>query len=391
MIKKNIRIKVATNNTRGFLKNLFDYPFDDIDFVYEDNSVYEIPSKIRLFLAKIIRWRIFDYLGIFQIIKVKDYDCDMLFSYNRFLKTDKPYYIFLENPSALVNYCWDRPKHLIAKWKLKRLFNDNNLKGIICMSKACYSFFGNLYDAQKGLRCLQIYPLIEDDMSYGEMNILKKTSENTLECLFISSNFELKGGRDIIEVFKKISENGYNIHLNIITRKSSVQEEDFEIINSLNNIDFIEFSLSKNELNEYYKNASILLNPTRMDSFSLVTLEAIKYGCAIIATDVYAIKEMDQDGYNGFLTKSMFKIWNDDGSRNRIDERHPEKTVLSGAIDWKLVDWMYEKLCYLYENRNVLENLCNNSLHLARETDFSEKSIIQSWVNLIHNDISDET
>lgn len=387
MKNKKIIVKVATANVRGFLKNLFDYSFDDIEFVYEDNTVYEIPSKIRVFLSEMIKWRIFDYLGVFQQIKVDSSDCDALFSYNRFLKTKKPYYIFLENPSALVNYCWNRPKHLIAKKRLNKMLNDANLKGVICMSKTCYSFFSNLYDEPDGLNRIHIYPLIEDDLSYTERDNHIIANGSVLQCLFISSNFELKGGRDIIEVFKKLSEKEYNVHLNIITRESSIRIEDRQIIDSMDNIDLIEFNLSKSELNEYYKKSAVLLNPTRMDSFSLVTLEAIKYGCAIIATDVYAIKEMDKDGYNGYLTKSMYKIWNEDGSRNRIDERHPERTVLSGEVDQKLVEWMFSKICNLYENRNELEVMCNNSLILSRKTDFSEKKIVESWERLIRKDM----
>ena len=390
MKKNQIVVKVATNNTRGFLKNLFDYPFDNIEFVYEDKSVYEIPNRLKLLLSKIITWRIFDLFGIFQQIKVDSSNCDFLFSYNRFLKTDKPYYIFLENPSALVNYCWDRPKHLITKIKLKKLFNDNNLKGIVCMSKACYSYFPNLYGDDNRLKRLQIYPLVEDDVDYGRTEIHRKSNEEKLECLFISSNFELKGGRDIIEVFKRIREKGHNIHLSVITRKSSIRQEDIQIIKSMDCIDLIEFNLSKSKLNEYYKKSAILLNPTRMDSFSLVTLEAIKYGCAVIASDVYAIKEMDRDGYNGYLGKSMFKIWNEDGSRNKVDMIHPERTVLSGVIDQKLVEWMFSKINFLYENRTELESMCNNSLNLARESEFSEKYISRYWENLIHNDLINE-
>lgn len=376
------KIKVATSNTRGFLKCLFDHRFNEIKFVYKNDDVYEVPSKLKVILTQMITWSIFDYLGIFQIIKVYDDECDMLFSYNRFLKTNKPYVIFVENPSALVNYCWERPKKYIAKRKLKKCFEDKNLKAIVCMSNACYRYFDNLYERPDTVDKLQIYPYIEDDYSFTEFDIDKKVNSRELECLFISSDFELKGGRDIISTFEYLDRINSNAHITLITRKSSIRENDLERINSLRNMTLIEFALSKEELSEYYKKAVVLINPTRRDSFSLVTLEAIKYGCAVLATDVYAIKEMDVDGFNGFITSSMFKIWDEDGVRNKYDRTHPKKTVMSGAVDETLVEWMKTKIELLDSDRALLKQMCINSLKHARNEELSDISIAQKWENL---------
>ncbi len=373
------KIKVATSNTRGFLKNLFDYKFDDIEFLYECKSVYEVPSLLKKILTQMITWPIFDILGIFQVISDDGEDADILFSYNRFLKTQKPYVIFLENPSALVNYCWDRPSKFIAKKKLKKRFEDRNLRAIVCMSKACYMYFDNLYDRPQNVDLLQVYPYIQDDYHYNEKDIDMIVNEKIIECVFVSSDFELKGGRDLIEVFSYLESNDYPIHITLITRKSSIRMSDYEKIQQLNNMSVVEFALTKEELNEYYKKAAIIINPTRRDSFSLVTLEAIKYGCAVIATDVYAIKEMDIDGVNGYITQSMFQIWDAGGYRNKYDRTHPKKTVMSGCVDWELVYWMRKKLIKLILDRELLMNMCVNSLKLARETSFSGKRVIEEW------------
>ena len=147
----------------------------------------------------------------------------------------------------------------------------------------------------------------------------------------------------------------------------------------MSNVNLVEFKLSRVELDEYYKKASILLNPTRHDSFSLVTLEAMKYGCAIIATDMYAIKEMVLENYNGYITKPKYPLWDEDGTFNKYLRTHQKQTICSGDIDDDLVDWMYEKMVYLENNKKELNRLCVNSLKLARETEFSEKLIIKKW------------
>ena len=383
-----ITIKVTTSNIRGFLKNLFDYSDKDIEFHYQKNDVYEIPGNIKKMLSRVVQWPIFDKLGVFQILKCSNVSEDVCFSYNRFLKTNKPYIIFLENPSALVNYCWERPKYKITKLRLKKCFEDKNLKAIVCMSKACYQNLGNLYNIPKTLNVTQNYPLIWDDFEFKQRDIVEKVNRKILECLYISSDFELKGGKDILEVFERLKKEERAIHATIITKLNSISESDKQKIEKLKNISLIEFNLSKKELNEYYKQAVILLNPTRGDSFSLVTLEAIKYGCAVLATDIYAIKEMDINGYNGFITQSMIKVWDEDGKLNKYYRTHQNELLRSGLVDLNLVEWMHRKLTYLDDNREIAKKMCINSLNMSRKEGFSSQSILNKWKEIIDTAIN---
>lgn len=382
-----IKVKVATSNTRGFLRNLFECPDVNIKFHYNKENLYEVSGKRRFTLAKVIKWPIFDILGVFQVVKTGEVAEDVCFSYNRFLKTNKPYVIFLENPSALVNYCWERPNYLIGRLRLKKLFDDENLKGIICMSQACYQYIDNLYEIPKYLNVEQIYPYVPDDMSFTSTDINKVVNKNVLECIFISSDFELKGGRDVLTVLKRLEQENIPIHVTFITRKESIQKDDLNELNDMKSATVVEFKLSKEELDEYYKNAAILLNPTRCDSFSLVTLEAMKYGCAILATDIYAIKEMDIDNYNGFLTKSMIKQWDEDGTMNKYYRKHKKTLLYSGSIDKFLVEWMYEKLRLFVNDRDLLESMCNNSLKLARGSEFSANKVMRKWEKIFNDAI----
>lgn len=375
-----INIKVASANTRGFLKNLFDVSSDKIEFDYNKNNLYDVHSIKRKILAKMIQWHIFDILGIFQNIKIDEVAEDACFSYNRFLRCNKPYVIFLENPFAIVNYGWDRPKYLIARKRLEKCFENPFLCGIICMSKACYENMRNIYNIPDTLKIYQIYPYIPDDLEYTfDMASLCAKKKNVIECLYISSVFELKGGRDILNVFEKIEQENIQVHVTIITKRESIRGEDLKRIERLKSVSVVEFNLSKKELNEYYKYSAILLNPTRADSFSLVTLEAIKYGCAILAVDLYAIKEMVVDGYNGYITQSMIKEWNEDGTQNKYYRTHQKELLYSGKTDEKLVDWMFAKLKSLSEDRELLSGMCVNSLKLARSEEFSAESILNKW------------
>lgn len=382
-----IKVKAVTVNNRGFIKNLFDYDFNDISFVYNQESMYEIPSSIRKKLAEVIKWPIFDRLGVFKIIENIEVKEDICFSYNRFLKTNKPYVILLENPSALVNYSWDRPNHLLARKKLDKCFSDPMLKGIVCMSSACYNYLPNLYKLPKGLNIYQNYPLILENHQYLLEDIEKKFAFSDVKLLFVSADFELKGGRDILIVYKQLKEKGFKFSLSIITKIDGIRAVDLQYIESEDDISLIEFNLSKAELNRYYMDAAILVNPTRWDSFNLVTLEAIKYGCAVVATDMYAIKEMVIDGYNGYLETPMYKLWDEDGKMNKYYRTHQKKCFYDGHIDTKLVESMTKHLSNLLSDRNKLKKMCENSFCLSRNGKFSEKYVTESWNEILRKGV----
>ena len=381
-----IYVNVATSNIRGFLKNLFDYPFQKVKFVYEKNTVYEVPKVTRKLLSKGIKLKIFDFLGIYQIVDADHIKEDISFSYNRFLKTKKPYIILLENPSALVNYCWDRPKYRNARRKLKNCFQDTALYEIVCMSKACYDSLNNLYnfiDLSDVVNISQIYPLVLEDQSFSQQHIRVRCNVHIVECLFVSSDYLLKGGRDILFVFRELEKRDVPIHLTMITQLKSIPKEDFKELQNMRTISLLEFNLSKKELDEYYKKAAVLIYPTRHDSYSLVVLEAIKYGEAVVGTDVYAIREMVHNGENGYLKSPMFCSWMENGLPDRRDVRYRKKYFYTGILDENLIEWMIEKLISLAQNRDELYRMNCNSFRISRNEDFSQKEIIDKWEALI--------
>lgn len=58
------------------------------------------------------------------------------------------------------------------------------------------------------------------------------------------------------------------------------------------------------------QHADVLLLPTYVESFGMVALEALSFGMAIIATDIYALPEM-VNKKNGALISPPIEIWKD--------------------------------------------------------------------------------
>lgn len=371
------KIKVVTSNNRGFLLDLFNYNNGKYEFEYSDGSIYEVSNRLKSIISKIIKCRLFDFIGLFQVIKCKHGDENICFSYNRFLKSEKSYVVLVENPSALVNYCWNRPSSFVSKYKLKKLFSNTNLKAIICMSQVCYDGLFKIYDIPDTLNVKQIYPMIYD--SKIDVNVIrKKCDAPELECLYISSDFYLKGGKDILNMLNLVDEN-FPIHITLISKKNMITEDDWRLIEHHKNLSFVEFNLSKDELNEYYKKAAILLNPTRGDSFSLVTLEAIKYGCIVIGSDVYAIREMVENGVNGFIQYPKYRYWSNDNIPNK---KLLNLKQVRSYEDEEMTKMMTSKLLELNTDRERLYNMCMESFNKSQNNFFGEKDIVKQWEDI---------
>lgn len=376
-----VKVKVATSNVRGFLKDLFDYPHKKMKFVYKKQNVYNKSKKYKQMLYRV--YRKFDQMIPFQIIRTVQEGQDINFSFNRFLKSERPYVIYLENPSALVNYSW---RVLIKKKFAKRIrqcLSDKNLKGIVCMSNACKNTVNMYYEIPKHIKIDCIYPLVSEDKEWNIDYVKNKAEQEKVECLFVSQFFRLKGGEDIVETMIRLEEENYPVHITMITNQKDISPEYQEKIRASNCIDVIEFGMSKEKLNVFYQQAAILLHPTRGDSFALVVLEAMKYGCALIATDLYAIPEMIEDGKNGYLLNPYYRNWNKDNTPNFKVMEHHKETILSGFVDEDIVNTMCEILKDLSTDREKLESLCMESYNKALHGMFSEKYIAGAWENLM--------
>lgn len=373
------KVKIVKAN-RGFWNDLFNVKSDKITFVNKNISSSELISEnSKKLLWRLSQIRIFDLLGVFQQIKVESGTENGFFSYNRFLKTNKPYLLAVENPTAMVHYHPRRALSILGKHNLKKVFSGN-LKTIVCLSKACMNTLNVYYSIPPQINVMQVYPLIKDSITSNE--IKSKINSPCINCLFISSQFYLKGGRELIEAIKRNHWNKEDIHFDIITAINSLEPETLNDIKKFDNVNLYDYSFSKKELNDFYKKANVFINLTRKDSFSLVTLEALKYGCAFITTDLYAIREMVKEGYNGFLKLPVIKYWNDDGTMNTSLSQKDKIKLASNYYDQEMLEFLSDKMNMLIKDRKVLGDMQYNSFKLAN-TVFDYDKCKEEWIRAI--------
>ena len=364
---------------RGFLKHISSCT-EGVQFVQKD-QYYETSSKLRILKSKLIRFRIFDPIGLFQIINVSKKNCDYYGSYNRFLKADKPYFIYLENPTALYHYALGRIQYPAGKKRFELCLKDANLKYIVCMSEACRLTFEKVtMPLPESVKIKTIYPLVPRNKHVDEDAIRKKSYADVLECLYCvqGKRFYTKGGKCVLKAVTRLQKMGFKIHLTVITDPSVLDRETMDLINESDSISLFDFSFSFEELEEIYAKTAVLLQPSSDDSSALTVLEAMKGGCAVLGSKLYAIPEMVKQNENGILIDPMYRTFTTDNMPNPAAWGYKKKIRLSKKESQKYIGDIENSLRSLYENRDMLCKFSKRSLEIAN-TKFGEETIVSQW------------
>ncbi len=379
---------VFVSKTRGFFNHLFNSNVKKWNFLNDGNS-YEKTSIKKIVISKVGRSKLLDWFGYIQVLKNKDnIEADILGSYNRFIETEKPYVIYLENPTALFHYKLERENSYLGKKKIEKYINDPNLKAIVCMSNACKIGFELIYKNyihRNDLIIEQIYPLIPET----KVNINKKI----FSLLFIAQGkgFISKGGIELLNVMKKFNDEKNKIKLVIVSSWKSIPTKYQQIIEHLDNVEFKEFGMPFEELKKLYIENSVLIHMTRQDSFGLTILEAIKHGMPVISTAVYSIPEVVKNDYNGFVSDPTVYFFNPNFLPNKKVWNNRKNTIFLDKPDRKIEKFLYEKIKLLSSDSELLKKMSKNSLKLSQTEPFSEKFITSKWSDLLDSILEEKS
>lgn len=382
-----IIVKFATR-LRGFFRQLASSPYLNFKIEIGDSGVYEVNSKLHGLKVKLVRSKLATWLGIIQRIKfIPDKQINIVGSYNRFLDTTLPYFIYVENPTALYHYTLGRNRSFLGRKKLKSFLHDPMLKGIVYMCKACQETFPQLVGLpHETVFSKQIYPLVKSNPFVKDEKINSLDKSGAVKFLYISqgSRFYSKGGMEVINSFISLSEKYPNISLTIVTNLEVITQELLQKLSGNSQISLFDFKLSADQMQKLYSKCDVLLQPTSDDSCSLTILEALHSGLAFIASSLYSIPEIVEDGENGFLVEPHYwffskgtnlpnpEVWN-----------HRKKTIYSGKVSKKLIDELKMKMTLLIEDPLLLKKMKLNSWNKAHRPPFSEEFIADQWNKLI--------
>jgi len=153
-----------------------------------------------------------------------------------------------------------------------------------------------------------VYPWIKNRLDSSI-----KTPSANIRLLFISTQFSLKGGRELLLAFTELRKKYPQLTLTLISNLT-----DDEVAKLPTGIDFLTANIDKKELNEnIYPHHDLFVLPSYQDSFGLVYLEALSHGLPIVSTDRFAMSEMIKSGVNGVTITPPFKYYLDDFRANK--------------------------------------------------------------------------
>ncbi|WP_404385093.1 glycosyltransferase family 4 protein [Caenispirillum salinarum] len=210
-----------------------------------------------------------------------------------------PFITELDNPYSLVGY----NLRAMTLWRpvLKAILASRRCLEIRCMSAACRDTLVALFGADIGKKTKVFYPRMSE-----RVHAVDTVAEDGPRFLFIGSQFDIKGGPALLKAFPKVRAALPSARMDIIThlpdRHAALADQPGVNVHASR--------YSRDELWEgFMKKSDVLVHPTYVDSFGMVVLEALAHGMSVIATDVYALREMVDDGTSGRLIEPPVSIW----------------------------------------------------------------------------------
>lgn len=208
----------------------------------------------------------------------------------------------LDNPWSMVGY--NLRAMPLYRALIRWILLSERCVEIRCMSEACRRSLGSLFGTGVLAKARVFYPRIPQLVREEEI-VLRDTEK--CRFLFVGTQFEIKGGAALIEAFSRVHARHPQCHLDMVTH---LPPEFAPPVSRCTGITVHEAKFSRDEIFEHFmRSADVLILPTYVESFGMVALEALSFGLALIATDVYALGELVEAEVNGVLLEPPVSIW----------------------------------------------------------------------------------
>ena len=211
-----------------------------------------------------------------------------------------PFITDIDNPYAFVRYNLNGFRF----WRpfFRRMLLAPRCMELRCMSEACRNTLGLVLGSDVASKAEVYYPALERQVpGVGEV------ASDGPRFLFVGTQFEIKGGAALVKAWRRVTDALPSATLDLITHLPRQYERAARETKGLR---VHEAAFSRAEIwREFMARADVLVLPTYVESFGMVVLEALAHGLAVIATDVYALPELVEDGVNGRLVHPPLSIW----------------------------------------------------------------------------------
>lgn len=149
---------------------------------------------------------------------------------------------------------------------------------------------------KEGLSCDKVHAVGGGiNIDAGKIDYSLKESKRIL---FVGRDFMRKGGDLVVNAFRLLREKMPDAELYIAgPQKNPLAKEQVDGI-------FFVGAQGAEQLVQLYNQCDVFCMPSRFEAYGLVFAEALAFGLPCIARNAFAMKEMIQDGENGYLVDS---------------------------------------------------------------------------------------
>lgn len=235
--------------------------------------------------------------------KLKGQNAPMLSIARAYTRNYKNQYIYMDlNPECMRNIRDNKPdlarylplaetKKEVADWQYN--FQKDaykNCKGLFTMSE---------WVRQLIINNMGISPDKVHNVGAGinlDYDRIKNEKKNNNKILFVGKDFYRKGGDIVVKSFQMLKREMPDAELYIAGPDKRPEEIDV----APEGIHFLGL-LSYKEVTEYFNKCDIFCMPSRFEAFGLVFIEALVSGLPCIVNNDFFMKEIIQDGKNGYV------------------------------------------------------------------------------------------
>ncbi len=229
-------------------------------------------------------------------------DIDLIYSSGLLVFRKKPWIVDQEYVSLLTGGNLDHFRRY--KGVIERAFASGYCKKIFCWSEVGKKVI------LSNLNCERFKEKLETVyFAVRKKDFTKSYRQDKVRLLFVGSanlpgEFEIKGGREVLETFIHLRKRYNNIEL---VMRSDVPPDIKRQYGGLENVRMIEEVLPREMLEQEYKSADIFIIPAHNTPW-MVPLEAMSYELPIVTIDAWGNPEIVEDGKTGFLAKKSEKL-----------------------------------------------------------------------------------
>ncbi len=140
------------------------------------------------------------------------------------------------------------------------------------------------------------------DFLYG-VHKLGKSDQRDFTALFVGRLATWEKGIDLLaKIIRRTAERDPGIKFAVVGEGREGQRIIKGLQRKYRNLDWLGF-VSDAKLAQTYRNSSLLVLPSRIESFSLVTLEAQGFGLPVVSFDINGPRDIIEKGFQGRLVK----------------------------------------------------------------------------------------